>query len=131
LSILIYSGRADALGEQLQEIIEERFRNWTIEPYTGIRELSERLRKPLYDVDTAVLLASTKRDLEGLLSLQDILCSLPLILILPDTDHESISKAHRLCPRFVAYARNGFRDVALVLGKMLERSARLRKAEGR
>jgi hypothetical protein len=126
VSILIYSGGDGEWSERLQQVIRERFQDRPIETYSGVQELSERLLLPLYDLDAAVLLIPSIVDLEGLLSFRSILSSLALIMVLPDSSSCTVSVAHKLCPRFLTYSQDDFGDVAVVLGKIVERADRLR-----
>jgi hypothetical protein len=129
LSILIYSGENDPSREQLQGIVEKRFSGHTVEAVSGVGELRDRFRRPVYDVDVAVLLASSRNELNRLITVENDLFLLPLIVIVPDADQDTFSKAHKLRPRYVTTAGSGggFLDVVLVLERMLDRSQRWRK----
>ncbi len=132
MSILIYSGIKDPFKEQLLNIIEQRFPGLTVECAEGIKELRARFRRPVYDVDAAVLVASSKDELNSLMSIESDLFLLPLIVIVPDGDPDTFYKAHRLRPRYVTSAdgTGGFMDVSLVLDKMIDRSRKWRKTAG-
>jgi hypothetical protein len=128
LSILLYSGKNDPSGEQLQGIVEKRFSGHTVEAVSGIRELRDRLCRSVYDVDAAVLLASSRNELNRLLTVKNDLFLLPLIVIVTDGDQDTFSKAHRLRPRYVTStgSAGGFLDVVLVLERMIDRSRKRR-----
>ncbi len=52
-------------------------------------------------------------------SMKDLIGDIRIILILPDTEGDTISLGHKLYPRFASYADGNFKDVAAVLEKML------------
>jgi hypothetical protein len=64
-------------------------------------------------------LASSREDLEAILSIVELFYDLRIILILPDRKKETISKGLKLYPRYLSYADGDFSDVAAVLEKML------------
>ncbi len=129
MSILIYSGKEGIQGKELLLSVRERFSDRKIESFTGIEALRERFRRPLRDVDCAILVVLSGDELDELFSVRDILSHMSVILCVPDSRPETLSTAHRLYPRFVTSPEHGFEDVILVLEKMLERAERRRKAQ--
>lgn len=129
MGTLLYVGRSQGVGDRLQKMIEMQIPNEKIDVFRTVEKLSERLHQPLYDVEAGVLLSSTKGDFEKILTLQNLLSGFPILLVLPDGEPDTVSKAYRLSPRFVTYLDRGLMDVAAVLKKMLERSSLLKSAE--
>lgn len=83
------------------------------------KDLSQRLRSLGEKYEIAVLVAANTRELEEFVSLEDLLENLRVIFILPDRKKATISKGHKLRPRFLTYMDGDFMDVAAVLKKML------------
>jgi len=81
--------------------------------------LVHRLRKLDNRLEVAVILADNRKKLWELQSLEQMLESLRLILILPDTDPQTIAQAHNLRPRYITSIYSDFQDVCAVLKKML------------
>ncbi len=129
MSILVYSGKEDMPGKELLLTVRDRFADRKIESFSGIEELRERLRRPVGEVDCAILVASSGNELDELFSVRDVLSHMSVILIAPDGRPETLSIAHRLYPRFVTSPEHRFEDVILVLEKMLDRAERRRKAQ--
>jgi hypothetical protein len=119
VSVLFYSKATKGAGKRGQKIIEAQVPGEQIEIYRTIERLSNRLHQPTYNLDITILLAASKVDLFDLLSIQDLLTDIRIILILPDRESDTISKGHKLYPRFVSYADGDLKDVAAVLSKML------------
>ncbi|NVM22502.1 MAG: hypothetical protein HWN68_12065 [Desulfobacterales bacterium] len=121
MNLIFYSRDTEAIGDQLQRVIEsiETQAINEVELHRTIDSLSRRLRRPTYDVAVAVLLAATKEDLLDMLSIRDLIRNLRIILVLPDTEDATIAQGHSLRPRFLTYADSNFAEVAGVLNKML------------
>lgn len=129
MSVLLYTGKPKRLAGRLRKIIEAEAPGREIHVCRDFEELSARLHQGVYDVDAAVLLLSTRGELEAMLSRKESLWGLRVILVLPNEDQDMISKAHRLSPRFIGFVDRGFTDVAAVLAKMLESLDRIRKGD--
>lgn len=121
MKLLLYSPMTAGAGKRLQRVIGTLVPKKETEAYQTIDSLSHRLRQPspADNAAVAVLLAATKEDLLDMLSIKDLIWNLRIILILPDTDDDTISQGHTLRPRFLTYADSDFAEVAEVLNKML------------
>jgi len=78
-----------------------------------------RLQQPFYENTVAVLLASCRKDLLDILSLQDLLLYMRIILILPNREHDTVAMGHTLRPRFISYCDSDFLEVSGVLCRMM------------
>jgi hypothetical protein len=120
MHVLVYGNQGNIVTQRLKEAIRRVVPLKHVEEYQTVESLSNGLRRPLLSQAITILLAENRGDLAGLLSIGDLLWDIPLILILPDSDEETISTAHTLRPRFLTFADSDFADLAAVLGKMLE-----------
>jgi len=121
MHVLIYGNRRSIVTDRLRKELYRVVSLERVEEYSTLRSLSNRLRMPPMNQSIAVLLALSREELAGLLSIRDLLHDILVILIVPDRNKDTISSAHAIRPRFVTFADSGFADVAAVLGKMLER----------
>lgn len=119
MDALFFSGETKGAAERIQRIIEGQLPGDQIEIHHNIDSLTSRLCQPRYDLTAIVLLTSNCKDLLDLLSIRDMFDDIPIILILPDRERDTISKGHKLYPRFISYMDGDFSDVASVLAKML------------
>ncbi len=120
MNIILYAnGKTDA-GETVQQVIKSLVSQNGLERYRTIEGLSGKLRKPGKDQLIAVLVASSRKELSDLLSIHDLLSKVPKILILPDSEKDTVLTAHKFYPRYVTDVRSDFTDVALVIKKMLK-----------
>ena len=119
MSIVLFSTGKKHVCEHLQRAIEKVVPGDKIEIYRTIDSLSSRLRQPKGNLKVVVVLASDNRELDEILSLRDLLSDVRIILILPDKKKLTVSKGHKLFPRFLSYTDSNFDDVSAVLQKMI------------
>ena len=119
MTLLIYTTKMGGAGERLLQTVDTVVSGENVKIYWTIDGLSRRLRQPRKDVNLAILLASFKQDLVDLLSIRDLQSDMKIILILPDSDPETVAKGHMLRPRFLTYCDSDFVDVAAVLSLMV------------
>jgi len=119
MTLLIYTTRMEGAGERLLQIVDTVVSGENVKIYRTVDGLSRGLRQPRNEVTLAILLASSKEDLINLLSIRDLLSDMKIILILPDSDPETVAKGHMLRPRFLTYRDSDFVDVAAVLSLMV------------
>jgi hypothetical protein len=117
-TILLIAERSGAAGHRLLdsvksavEVNQEGVFGSAMELYEGFKRLRGR-------VDVAILMADSRRQLLEILSLNDLLENVRIILVLPDHVRDTVSKGLQLRPRFVEYMDSNFGDVAAVLNKM-------------
>jgi hypothetical protein len=124
MSLLFYATDTKGTGKSLWNLYEELASEDQTKFFHTIDSLSQELRRSKWDLSIAVLLAGTQTELMEILSIRHLLDRIRIILILPDREKETISRGHKLYPRFLSYADGNFKDVAAVLAKMLERMNR-------
>lgn len=120
MALMLYLPEREGPGARLLAIIETVLPPRKMEIYDSIQTLSERLHKPLFDVKVAVLLASTRGDLAALLKVGDFIWNLRIIMILPDSDPETITRAHMLRPRYIAWTNDDFSNVGIMVKRLLD-----------
>jgi hypothetical protein len=120
MKVLFYTTQSDADAEQVQNVIETLIRQNQLEMYRSFKSLSHRLCQPSNDLDIAVLAAANGKELRKILSLSDLLSDIRIILILPDSKPDTISKAHAIGPRFLTYLDSYVEELQSVLSKMLD-----------
>jgi hypothetical protein len=120
VSILVYSSETNGVGERLMEAIQPLASSEKIETYRTLKRFSQRLRQPLNRFDVAVLLTLHKKELLEILSIRDLFSDVRIVLILPDSDKDTVSKGHALYPRFVTYVDSDFKDLAVFFKKLFE-----------
>lgn len=130
MKILVYAKTAEGAGLRLQRLIEILVPSEEIEVYQTIDGLSRRLRQHIFDLDIAVLLATTKEELKDILSLRDLLSDVRSILVLPDRERDTNAQGHTLGSPFITYADGNFVELVAVLTKMLENANLIKEEMG-
>jgi hypothetical protein len=119
MTVILYSISEDNAGKRLQRAMEMLIPRGSIEVCSTFDALSIRLHRPLDDVRLVVLNASSKQDLTDILTMQDILWNVRVILVLPDRDTATISMGHLLRPRLISYVDSDSLEVFAVLSRIV------------
>jgi len=119
MALLIYSTKTEDIGERLLSVIGLLIPENKLEVCRSIGELSQRLRQAVFNPTIAILLASSREELQDILSIKDLLWDIKIILIVPDMNRSTLAKGHTLRPRFVCDCNSDFVDVAAVLSLMI------------
>jgi hypothetical protein len=117
--VIMYSASNGGQEEKLLQVLKTVVSESDIKLYQTIEALSSGLRQSRNDANIAVLVASTKEDLGHLLSIRDYLWDMKIILIVSDSDRDTLAKSHILRPRFLSVCTSDFVDVAAVLSLMI------------
>ena len=117
--LLLYTPLAHKAGFRLEEAVATVVPEQTTEVVHTPAGLARRLRRPHNGLEVAVILATRQKQLRELQSLDQMLESLRIILILPDAAPQTIARAHSLRPRYVTNMHSDFQDVSAVLRKLL------------
>jgi len=118
-NILLYSQPIHTTSLRLQAIIGANALRENIIVVQNMKQLFRILRQPLNGVVAAVLLAGTQNELMELMPVRDLLLRIPIILILPDHEQETITKGHSLRPRYLTYIDYDLSDVGDVFKKIV------------
>jgi hypothetical protein len=120
MRLLLYLNGNNGTAQRLRDAIKGLIPDNRTEIYWDIATLTRRLRQSTGDLTVAILCASTREHLHELLGLGRWLNDLKIILVLPDSDSNTISQGHTLMPRFLSFTDSNFSDVSAVLEKMLK-----------
>jgi hypothetical protein len=118
--VIFYSATYGGYGERLLRIIEIVVLKTDIKIISNIDALSRALCQTRCSAAIAILLASSGKDLLDILSLKDLLLDHKIILVLPNSDPDTVSKGHILRPRFMSNCHGNVQEVAVVLKRMID-----------
>jgi hypothetical protein len=132
--VLLYTSLKDALAKELKEVVEAEVmycgHGTRLEVCDTIDGVAHRLRKSKGNLALCVLLAATRKELAELQRIGESLFNVRLILILPDSDADTLAKGHSLRPRYMTYRDHNFGEVGAVMRKMLKNLAQMKCEEG-
>ncbi len=118
MKILFYTYSMTGPGKRVKKILKQLIPKKNLELHRKTEQLSRRIKKSSYDLDIAVLLAGSKKELSDILSIRNQLLDLRIVLILPDREEKTITQGHTLYPRFLSYVDSDFKDLQAVVNKM-------------
>lgn len=120
MSLLVFSTKTNAAEKRFLRVTELLLLWKELIICRTINELSDELRQPHLNPRIVILFASTKKELNGILSIREFLADTKIILILPDTNPATIARGHALRPSYLSTCKTDFVDIAAVLGKMIK-----------
>jgi hypothetical protein len=123
MSALIYTSQDNAASRRLLKSINFHMNSKLWTHFDDLQSLTADLHIPRGHRLVAILFPANHEELAELVSLRHLLCDKQIILILPNTQPQTISNGHALRPRFISYADSDFSDVAAVYDKMTARRA--------
>ncbi len=119
MKILFYSSVFSNQYERLIASVEDVIPAGALEAVCGVERLVARLNKSLQDVGVVVALTASHDELALIEEHRDLLSQVQVVLILPDAEKETITRGHRLFPRFCSFVDGDFQDMKAVLEKMV------------
>nr|NJM00926.1 hypothetical protein [Desulfobacula sp.] len=111
-------------GQQYEKILgfaKRLFLPAQISIHSKPKSFSKAVLEPGFDHRIILILAASPGDLARILSLRNLLENRSVILILPDSEEDTMTQALSLYPRYIDYVQNDLKDVYPVLKKMVEK----------
>lgn len=120
MDIILYTGgiKGDA-SEGLLGHITAKFTHARLESIDTLPDLQRRLTRLPKTIDAAVLVAMNDAQLSEMVGMQDFLDGIPLILIIPDFEKETVAKAAKLYPSFICTLDSEWEVVATILERIM------------
>jgi hypothetical protein len=120
MQLLFYASKNDKNEDRLEAAIRSAAPGGTIEHFTGLTELRDRLRS-IFEPDSVMVLAAVDRsELKKMRTFRDMLTEIFIILVLPDREKSTIHLAHQLRPRFISQIQDDFSELNQVVTKMIQ-----------
>jgi len=111
-------------GQRYEEILgfaRELFLAGEISIHSEVKGFTQAILEPGFDHRIILILAGSSKDLARILPFRELFEDRALILILPDSQKDTVDKALSLYPRYIDYVQNDPLDVSLVIKKMLKK----------
>jgi len=119
MEVLLYTTAPEGIGARARTALQASVSDGIIEVYRTINDLSVRLRRT-NDEAIVILLVGKREDFLDLLAIRHLFRNIRIIVVVPDTKHETIAMAHRLRPRYLTYIDGNFLGLSAVVNKMSE-----------
>jgi hypothetical protein len=106
---------------RLQAEIGSVLKEYEARALSSVDSLVNELRQCSRHAALILLLIEKRSDLQTLLGVRNVLvaANVSTILILPDQEKETISRGHKLYPRFLTSVEGNFSEIAAVLAKII------------
>ena len=121
MNIYIYAAGNSDYAEKLLETIDGIPDTGPITLLPDDFPASVFLDYDMHSGDVLILIPARREQLEQLLTIKELLQDFRLILILPDSAEETVTRGHLLMPRFLTFTDNDMAEVHHVLGRMSTR----------
>jgi DNA-binding NarL/FixJ family response regulator len=102
MRIVIYTSDSNQSNKLTKELMESFSDAARMEPYSSKNELEWRLGS-FPDIFVLILYLHDKDSLNQLLALKNLIAAVKTLIILPDSDDETVSSAHQLRPNYIGY----------------------------
>jgi hypothetical protein len=126
MKVILFSPLSDNGSQRLLREVEERTTIEQLDVCTSLPQLLATLATRNTESAILVLLAEDREHLLALHDLRDRLLDRKCILVLHDTEKETISLGHQLRPRFLTNFDQPPEHLGAVLSKMLKNAAEAR-----
>jgi len=123
MAVLFLSSGMRRSEHQVRQIVWELGQG--IEIYRSLKRLSKRFDRPRGDMCVMLFLIRNHKILNDLILIKDQMYDLPIALILPDSNRETILKGHKFYPRFITFFGSDYSDLILALYKIINRENKM------
>ena len=117
--VFLYSSAGNDFFCTLKHRLNGGVSSGRLESYTRLDDLFHRLRQPRMNLEIGVFAITDPAELEGLLTVRELLTDMRLLLALADDDPQTLFKAHALAPRFITFLDNGIAPLVSVVKRMM------------
>ena len=122
MKCLFYEKKPGVIAERIIRLMQPSPAENKIELYHTIKTLSQRLSRPIDGQAIMIFIAADRVDLLDIVLMHKLLFDIRVIIILPDSEDESVRIGYKLKPCFLTYANGDLDEVHKVLGKLLKLS---------
>lgn len=122
MSVLLFLTESNnSVFEPLRAVVEDSVPDGILQISDSLTDLPDRLRAVRNGARIAVLVARNREELEELISLDYLFDDILIILVLPDLQKDTLSRAYKLYPRFITDMNGDLNTISAVIRKMLKR----------
>ena len=120
MNVWFFSRGDNPYGNRLLKIIASCLPEKKIQIIRSVKKLLMKMRQPGGQPAILVLCLSSTEELLQALVHGELLVEYRLIVILPDSEEETIARGHALRPRFIACANQDLMEIPVVVSRMMK-----------
>ncbi len=118
-TVLLFSSAMGRAEYRVRQILGELGQG--VVGYRSIKRFSRRFDRPRGEIRMMVFLIPDHDVLNQLISLREKFYDLPVVLVLPDTNRDTLLKGHKFYPRYITFTGGDFWDLAVTLQNIFHR----------
>jgi hypothetical protein len=118
MELHLYASVSEGVVERVRTTLETAANLRAIQVHRSISGLSQSLQPPKEDIGVVVLVVGEQEDIRELIAVRHLFRNVPIVLVVSETDAQTISLAHRLCPRYLTYVDGSLQTLKAVIDKM-------------
>jgi hypothetical protein len=118
VELLLYAPVTQDVRERVVDTLEPVLPEDSMRVCSTIGNLYRNLQMPKQHPTIAVLVLSDRKDLLKLRSIRPMFRDVRVLLVLPDTEEETIAMAHRFQPRYLTFVDKNIPALATVVDRM-------------
>jgi hypothetical protein len=119
MNILYYNPGRSIVGKRLFTTIKSERLVERVEVYRILEAFCERLRQSTKDKTVAVVLSPTEKDLLDIYFIKHLFCRVPVILLLPDRQKDTVAVGRRCGSSSISYIDAGFSEITGALQALM------------
>lgn len=119
MQLLYYASKNEESENRLEAAIRTAIPDVTIEHFTQLSGLRDRLRSIVEPDSIMVLAAVDRAELLKMQAFRDMLTEIFIILVLPDREKSTIHLAHLLRPRYISQLQDDFSELNQIVTKIV------------
>jgi len=116
--LLLYAPVSQDVRERVVDTLEPVVPDDSMRVCSTIGNLYRNLQTSRQHLTIAVLVLSNRNDLKKLRSIRPMFRDVRILLVLPDTEEETIAMAHRFQPRYLTFVDKNIPALATVVDRM-------------
>jgi hypothetical protein len=124
MELLLYAPVSQDVRERVVSTLEPVLPEDSMRVCSTIDNLYRNLQTSKQHLTIAVLVLSNRKDLMKLRSIRPMFRDVRILLVLPDTEEETIAMAHRFQPRYLTFIDKNIPALATVVERMRESTHR-------
>lgn len=115
----MYTTAAEKVARQVKQALEPSIPEGILETYRSASNFQQRLRQPKDGRTIVILLLARPEDFLDVLAMRHLFRDALTVVVVPDTEEETIAMAHLLRPRYLTYIDGNFSGLSTVIDKMI------------
>jgi hypothetical protein len=118
MELLLYAPVSQEVRKRVVDTLEPVLPENSMQVCLTLGNLCRKLQMPKQHLRVAVLVVRSPKDIMKLISIRLMFRDVRVLLVLPDTEEETIAMAHRFQPRYLTFVDKNIPALATVVDRM-------------